>query len=320
MVRRFLVATLTIATVTFCGQTPARGAAWCVLSNVRVARMALSPKGETLLVQLVDLPSSPLLEGDRIEVNSRLLFIALPRGKILQPPVAEFFRWSFDGSRIAFTREGSLWIAEADGTKAEQFKSPEDGPPNSTLADYRWSPDGRSIALFWAQNVGSKSESYSVKSLDLASSESRDLANGPGQVEGVSWAPNGKSLAYLERRYAFEDLPYVERVQEVSLRGIVTTLLDNARNSLGVIDGLAYSPNGDLLLAGILPAMKGNAIWLVNGVRASTKFDPKQLRSLGLRLHGSSLHHFTIASATRRLVVAEFRGHGAFDVWVADFE
>jgi TolB protein len=86
--------------------------------------------------------------------------------------------WSANGRRIAFTRDGSIWIANANGRGQRALTS---GETDSAPA---WSPDGRLIAFnrdggIWIVAVAGKR----VRQL---------VANG----SDPAWSPDGRRIAY----------------------------------------------------------------------------------------------------------------------------
>lgn len=91
-------------------------------------------------------------------------------------------RWSPDGRRIAFLREGDLWIMDADGRNAAMALS-------SSFFRLAWSPDGRYIAA--APDAGGPVTVYDVDSGGVAS------AGQPVVYESVTWSPDGRWLLYV---------------------------------------------------------------------------------------------------------------------------
>jgi hypothetical protein len=94
--------------------------------------------------------------------------------------------WSPDGSLIAFSRSGDLWIVPSAGGAPIQLTS---GPDTDDFPD--WSPDGSEIAFrrirdgnrdVWRLNVGTGDETR--------------LTDSPEQEEHPSWSPDGCLIAY----------------------------------------------------------------------------------------------------------------------------
>jgi dipeptidyl aminopeptidase/acylaminoacyl peptidase len=120
------------------------------------------------------------------------------------------FRWiaspqiSPDGARIVYTLvtvnakhdnyETSLWIIPATGGPARPLTA---GPHDSGA---RWSPDGRTLAFLRApdqkDNEG-KPQPPQIFLLSMDGGEARALTDIPKGASGLTWAPDGQSIAFL---------------------------------------------------------------------------------------------------------------------------
>jgi Tol biopolymer transport system component len=106
--------------------------------------------------------------------------------------------YSPDGSQIAFTNGGGIFLMDANGQNAQVVKGLP--PPNAYAP--KWSPDGKSLAYVqW-------SGSYSHDGWPLQRASVVDLATGaiqkiPGLVvealNTVQWLPTGDAV--LQNRY-----------------------------------------------------------------------------------------------------------------------
>ncbi len=102
--------------------------------------------------------------------------------------------WFPDGQRLTIIRnllEGkeSLWIASADGSRAEELLA-----PSSSLLPgegFPVSPDGRTVA--YSARSGSDSQLFGF---DLVTRQSHQLTSTPGDKYAVSWSPDGRWLVY----------------------------------------------------------------------------------------------------------------------------
>jgi Tol biopolymer transport system component len=94
--------------------------------------------------------------------------------------------WSPDGTRVAFQRDGSVWVAAQALVQTQlAVTGAEPGPP-------AWSPDGTRIAF------GAGGRVYVVPA--DASAAPRQVAGPFGSVGPIAWAPAGDVLAYTTPR------------------------------------------------------------------------------------------------------------------------
>jgi Tol biopolymer transport system component len=93
------------------------------------------------------------------------------------------FTLSPDGTRLAFTFGGQVWVRPLESENAQALAG-TDGVTNSGTGSLFWSPDGESIG-FGAQGQ--------LKRVDLRSGLARSLAAAPNVIGGT-WAPDGTIL------------------------------------------------------------------------------------------------------------------------------
>ena len=146
---------------------------------------------------------------------------------------------SVGGDRIAFTYAGDLYTVSIDGGEATRLTSGEGFEIFS-----RFSPDGRTIA-FTAQYDGN-TEVYTIPAeggvphrVTYSSSVVRDNIGdrvGPNNIV-MGWTPDGKSIIYRTRWYAFS-----------SLRGLLFTVPAEGGEPVQIptTEGsfCSYSPDG----------------------------------------------------------------------------
>lgn len=94
--------------------------------------------------------------------------------------------WSPDGRKIAYLVEARLWVASSDGTLA----APLDAPPVPLFGAFRWSPDGRNIALA----SGTPGDLFMVPvdgrpSVNITNTSEVDERQ-------VAWSPDGTRIAF----------------------------------------------------------------------------------------------------------------------------
>ncbi|MDD2846348.1 MAG: S9 family peptidase [Rhodoferax sp.] len=143
-------------------------------------------------------------------------------------------RWSPDGRRLAFvsSRAGrnQVFVLPRDGGEALQL-----GQLDGSVESVRWSPDGQQLAvvctldvnpelrgqragqgdplppaqgpqLVWRLPYKSDGMGYTLAqenhlfTMDATSGDAQQLTDGPFDVRGVCWSPDGKQLAYVRTR------------------------------------------------------------------------------------------------------------------------
>jgi dipeptidyl aminopeptidase/acylaminoacyl peptidase len=111
-------------------------------------------------------------------------------------------QWSPDGKTFTFmcdkTGFMNLWRANGDGTDAQPWiEEPyEHAAPTWTSGQscYTWAPSGHAIAY-----LRNDSGRVQLRTLDVATGETRPLGEPSATYSGVRWAPHGRSLLALKQ-------------------------------------------------------------------------------------------------------------------------
>jgi Tol biopolymer transport system component len=107
-------------------------------------------------------------------------------------PYVDGAHWSSDGTRVAFVREGSLYVAKADGSDPEQLADEFfAGAVWAPLSQPVWAPDGRHIAVLGATEVGGNR----VFIVDVAAGTVEQVPGLDGYFYSIAWSPDGQRLA-----------------------------------------------------------------------------------------------------------------------------
>ena len=116
--------------------------------------------------------------------------------------------WSPDGSKIAFTKEGSIYIMDAEDGSNQTLLV------NRSYYDYcpDWSPDGNKILFASQINQG-----YDIFMVDIDGTNLINITNtdGPFNRESdPSWSPDGNQMVYtLEERVYKIDIDGTNKIQ-----------------------------------------------------------------------------------------------------------
>ena len=144
--------------------------------------------------------------------------------RLTDDPAGEFMaRWSPDGSRIAFVREGDLragsyeavYTMLPDGTDVRRISSGDGG------SDFwpSWSPDGTRVVFAAIRN-----EHWGIWSVEADGSNEHMIlgGTGAGYVDNPVWSPDGSLIAFVGNLavddYSPEDALYVMRPDGSDIR------------------------------------------------------------------------------------------------------
>jgi len=116
-------------------------------------------------------------------------------------PADDMPSFSPDGSRIAYYRDGEIWLMDRDGGNQHSLVLRGEGAPGNYTP--RWSPDGSSIA-FQTGSPGMRSASFQpLATIRVVEVSTGRVTRLPGRVaadqDAPSWLPSGRAL--LVNRY-----------------------------------------------------------------------------------------------------------------------
>jgi dipeptidyl aminopeptidase/acylaminoacyl peptidase len=113
-------------------------------------------------------------------------------------------QWSPDGRRIAYVRDGAIWVIGSDGARPTCVAEHPAGNSHP-----RWSPDGRTIAFLsrrrgWSQVwlVDAPVPRRGRPPRQPRPPEVRVLTRTGVDVDGFAWSPDGRSIAVRSQRDA----------------------------------------------------------------------------------------------------------------------
>ncbi|HEY7471891.1 MAG TPA: hypothetical protein VIE68_06040 [Gemmatimonadota bacterium] len=114
--------------------------------------------------------------------------------------------WSPDGTRIAFSEQGQIWMMDADGSDVTQLTAAGNTHPSTEPA---WSPDGTKIAYRRTETSGGTGH---IWVLEVDGSGETQITSGPddGFPDDFSptWSPDGTQIAFRRTQRNASTLTY----------------------------------------------------------------------------------------------------------------
>jgi len=160
-------------------------------------------------------------------------------------------RWSPDGSQIAFSRTGSLYVMNSDGSDVREILAAESeatAPPCKAGAFFGgWSPDGKRLTFYAA------SATRGIGQICTIAPDGSDLtvvvSEPPAYHVEPSWSPDGKWIAFRSIRDDNHEI-YIVKPNGES----VTNLTNDPATDIEP----AWSPDGKWIVFGSLRAGNSN--------------------------------------------------------------
>lgn len=216
--------------------------------------IALSPGTEVLFMDGKPAALSDLQPGRRIRVEgqsagkdsllAKRVFLEATTGTSTTPGASTAPSASQGSVRLLYLRsqDGSLWLANLDGSGARQVAAPQAQGPGISAAAV--APDGqRLVYVLEGQN------SSTLRLLDLRSGASKDLVGGDVQAADPAWSPDGQRLLF-QRFHLTGDQLVDEGLWQITLSdGQLTPVVPSAGEGWLTLAPV-WSPDGQAVAFG----------------------------------------------------------------------
>ncbi len=153
-------------------------------------------------------------------------------------------QWSPDGRRLAYVRDGEIWVVEADGSRTTCVVAKPGGG-----TDPRWSPDGGRLAFLsrrrgWSQIwvIDAPVPRRGRPANDPKPPIARAVTSAGLDVDSFTWAPDGMRLAVMARHD-----PTHPVAAEIAIVDVASGSLEIVAGRDGCATGATWLADGSLL-------------------------------------------------------------------------
>jgi len=215
--------------------------------------------------------------------------------------------------RLAFVRNGDIWVASVDGRDARLVAAHDPGAQGGGCAGVQWAADGSRLAAIDLRYVGPTRRRISILAAEGATLGTFDVDLGP---VSMAWSPEGTHLAVLAPKANVGGLWVLDGQARVEHELALPQGYRSAAQTM-TASSVSWSPDGGLLaITGCPCNAENNGSWIipVNGSGA------REVRIPGA---GNAMSLAWGPDGTRVAIgIAKWRApfevpDGPYEVWVA---
>jgi Tol biopolymer transport system component len=192
------------------------------LVSVTFAALALSASAAGATVPVASAPGLVVSHENRVYVGGK----PVARGSMAV--------WSPDGTRLAFVREGVLYVSAASGKNARPVTG------NVGALTPAWSPDGKRLAYSGNRNI------YTVAATGGRPLRLTTAPQPWSAAYAPAYSPDGKTIAFSKATDAFNSDIFVMTTAGKKVRRVTTT--QGSDSSFGEEQWPTWSPDGTRLV------------------------------------------------------------------------